>query len=79
MSSLSRSGWLSTEERCVVEWEKGVLKEAIEEMRYEIGCMEPVVEAAQLTIQSRGLLRRWQEVVVVCLSAWYRWTQQRRG
>ena len=31
-------------------------------MRYEIGCMEPVVEVAQLTVQSRGLLRRWQEV-----------------
>ena len=76
---MSCSGWLSTEERCIVQWEKEVLEEAIEEMRHEVGCLEPVVEVALLTVQSRGLLRRWQEAAVVCLAAWYRWTQQMRG
>ena len=76
---MSCSGWLSTEERCIVQWEKEVLEEAIEEMRHEVGCLEPVVEVALLRVQSRGLLRRWQEAAVVCLAAWYRWTQQKRG
>ena len=72
-------GWRfdAVEER-YEEWEREILREQAEELRHELGWVEPGVEAAVLRVQSLGILRRWQDVASVCLEAWGRWVQQER-